>query len=79
MNRVVCAIEPSIHSAYQSSAYQSSEDIDVSSTAVYDKLAALEPGVSAELVRQGGEQLTPIAHESHMRLKASRKAGIPCG
>ena len=57
MNRVVCAIEPSIHSAYQSS-----EDIDVSSTAVYDKLAALEPGVSAELVRYSGEQLTPVAH-----------------
>jgi hypothetical protein len=56
MNRVVCAIEPSIHSAYQSS-----EDIDVSSTAVYDKLSALEPGISAELVRYSGKQLTPIA------------------
>lgn len=56
MNRVVCAIEPSMHSAYQSS-----EEIDVSSTAVYDKLSALEPGVSAELVRYSGKQLTPIA------------------
>jgi hypothetical protein len=55
MNRVVCAIEPSIHSAYQSS-----EDIGVSPTAVYDKLSALEPGISAELVRQGGKQLAPI-------------------
>jgi hypothetical protein len=56
MNRVVCAIEPSMHSAYQSS-----EEIDVSSTAVYDKLSALEPGVSAELVRYSGRQLAPIA------------------
>jgi len=56
MNRVVCAIEPSIHSAYQSS-----EDIDVSPTAVYDKLSALEPGISAELVRYSGKQLAPIA------------------
>ena len=55
VNRVVCAIEPSIHSAYQSS-----EDIDVSSTAVYDKLGALEPGISAELVRYSGKQLAPI-------------------
>ena len=55
MNRVVCAIEPSIHSAYQSS-----EDIGVSSTAVYDKLSALEPGISAELVRYSAKQLAPI-------------------
>ena len=55
MNRVVCAIEPSIHSAYQSS-----EDIDVSPTAVYDKLSALELGISAELVRYSGKQLAPI-------------------
>jgi hypothetical protein len=33
VNRVVCAIEPSMHSVDQSS-----EEIDVSSTAVYDKL-----------------------------------------
>ena len=55
MNRVVCAIEPSIHSAYQSS-----EDIGVSPTAVYDKLSALEPGISAELVRYSAKQLAPI-------------------
>lgn len=55
MNRVVCAIEPSIHSAYQAS-----EKIDVSSTAVYDKLGALEPDISAELVRYSAEQLAPI-------------------
>jgi hypothetical protein len=56
MNKVVCAIEPSMHSAYQSA-----EEIEVSSTAVYDKLNALEPGISAELVRYSGEQLAPIA------------------
>jgi hypothetical protein len=55
MNKVVCAIEPSMHSAYQSS-----EEIEVSSTAVYDKLSALEPGISAELVRYSGKQLAPI-------------------
>jgi hypothetical protein len=54
MNKVVCAIEPSVHSAYQS------EEIDVSPTAVYDKLSALEPVVSAELVRYSGAQLAPI-------------------
>lgn len=54
MNKVVCAIEPSVHSAYQS------EEIGVSPTAVYDKLSALEPGVSAELVRYSGAQLAPI-------------------
>jgi IS4 transposase len=54
MNKVVCAIEPSVHSAYQS------EEIDVSPTAVYDKLSALEPGVSAELVRYSGAQLAPV-------------------
>jgi uncharacterized protein YegL len=38
MNRVVCAVKTSVHSAYQS------EENDVSPT------KALEPGVSAELV-----------------------------
>ncbi len=47
-DKVVCAVESSVHSAYQS------EEIDVSPTAVSDKLSAPEPGESAELVRQGG-------------------------
>ena len=41
MNQVVCAIEPSMHSAYQSC-----ETIEVSATALYDKLSVLEPTVS---------------------------------
>jgi hypothetical protein len=55
MNQVVCAVEPSMHSAYQSC-----ETIDVSSTALYDKLNALEPAVSAALVRYSGDELAPI-------------------
>jgi len=42
------------------SAHQSLEEIEVSSTAVYDKLSTLEPGVSSELVRYSDKQLVPI-------------------
>ena len=56
MQRVVCAIEPSVHAAYQTS----EDEIEVSVTSVYNKLGAIEPGVSAELVRYSGEALGSI-------------------
>ena len=68
MNQVVCAIEPSMHSAYQSC-----ETIEVSSTALYDKLSALEPTVSAALVRYSGDALAPIVRA----LDAERPAREP--
>ena len=56
MQQVVCAIEPSVHAAYQTS----EDEIEVSVTSVYNKLNAVEPGVSAELVRYSGEALGSV-------------------
>ncbi|MEJ6481498.1 transposase [Nostoc punctiforme UO1] len=56
MNTVACGIRPSIHAAYQAKASQ----INVSVTSVYNKLNAMEPNVSAELVRNTGASMEAI-------------------
>jgi IS4 transposase len=47
MTKVVFTAQPSVHAAYRHT-----EGIPVSVTAIYDKLACLEPGVSAALVAE---------------------------
>jgi hypothetical protein len=56
MGAVVCNVRPAIHAAFQANA----ESIGVSLRAVYDKIAHIEPGVSAELVRHTARTLGPV-------------------
>lgn len=56
MSEVVLGVSPSVHAAYQ----DASEPLKVSVTAVYDKLAGLEPEVSAALVRDSAQHLAPV-------------------
>jgi IS4 transposase len=52
----VCKIRPSVHAAYQAR----SDAPGVSLAAVYDKLAGVEPEVSAALVRASSRRLEPV-------------------
>lgn len=54
MSLVVCGIQPSVNAAYRRQA----KALQVSRTAVYDKLNGIEPGVSAALVHQSSEHLS---------------------
>jgi hypothetical protein len=54
MSEVVLGVSPSVHAAYQ----DASEPLKGSVTAVYDKLAGVEPEVSAELVRDSARNLS---------------------
>jgi hypothetical protein len=56
MSAVVCNVRPAIHAAFQANA----ESFGVSLRAVYDKIARLEPGLSAELVRHTARTLGPV-------------------
>lgn len=56
LSEVVLGVSPSVHAAYQ----DAGEALEVSVTAVYDKLAGLEPAVSAALVRDSAQQLVPV-------------------
>jgi IS4 transposase len=56
MGAVVCNVRPAIHAAFQANA----ESFGVSLRAVYDKIARLEPGLSAELVRHTARTLGPV-------------------
>ncbi|WP_013321243.1 IS4 family transposase [Gloeothece verrucosa] len=56
MNAVSCGIRPSIHAAYQAKA----SNINVSVTSVYNKLNAMEPNISAELVRETASEMEAI-------------------
>ena len=64
MTAVVCRIQPSVHAAYQAAG----DRIGVSVKALYDKLAHLEPGLSAALVQHTAERLAPRIR----RLKGTR-------
>jgi hypothetical protein len=55
LSQAVCGVRKSVHAAFQAT-----EDIAVSITSVYNKLAGVEAGVSAALVRFCGNRLTPI-------------------
>jgi hypothetical protein len=59
MSLVVCGLQPSVNRAYQRKA----KDLQVSRTAVYDKLNRMEPEVSAALVRYSSEQLSSCIRE----------------
>ncbi|WP_013334790.1 transposase [Gloeothece verrucosa] len=56
MSSVACGIRPSIHAAYQAKV----SNISVSVTSVYNKLNAMEPSVSAELVRETACEMEAI-------------------
>jgi hypothetical protein len=53
---VVCRIRPSVHAAYQAD----QDQITVSLRALYDKLAKVEPAVSAALVTHTASRLRPL-------------------
>jgi hypothetical protein len=53
--QVVCGIRKSVHAAYQAA-----DDIAVSVTSVYNKLAGVEPQTSAEVVRFCAGRLRPV-------------------
>lgn len=56
MSAVVLKVQPSVHAAYQSQR----EDLNVSLTALYNKLNRVETNVSAELVRDSARQAAPV-------------------
>jgi len=53
MSLVVCGIQPSVNAAYRRQA----KELNISRTALYDKLNGIEPEVSAALVRESSRQL----------------------
>lgn len=59
MSLVVCRVQPSVNAAYQAK----KAEVGVSVKALYDKLACLEPGISAALVRHTAERLEPIIRQ----------------
>lgn len=56
MSLVVCGVRPAVHAAYQAC----KDELEVSVTAIYDKLSRVEPDVSAELVRHVVERVRPV-------------------
>ncbi len=74
MSLVVCGIYPSVNAAYRSKAQQ----LNVSRTAVYDKLNGVEPKVSAALVKETATAMASIiefiggaAPKSHRSLQSA--------
>ena len=61
MSSVSCGIRPSIHAAYQAR----TSEIGVSVTSVYNKLNAMEPNVSAQLVRETGAEMEATIRHLH--------------
>src|SRR5262249_16855695 len=55
MSEVVLGVHPTVHAAYQAN----KETIGVSTTALYNKLDRVEPGVAAALVRDSAELAEP--------------------
>ena len=56
MSEVVLGVHPTVHAAYQAN----KSAIGVSTTALYNKLDRLEPGVSAALVRDSAVLAEPV-------------------
>lgn len=56
MSGVVCGIHPSVNAAYRAKAKQ----LNVSRTAVYDKLNGVEPSVSAAIVRETAKSMARV-------------------
>lgn len=59
MALVVCRIQPSMNAAYRAM----KDDLQVSLTAMYDKLDGIEPDVSAALVQHTAARLAPVIKE----------------
>src|SRR5260370_35330810 len=69
MSLVVTGIRPAVHAAFQAL----KERIPVSVTSVYNKLDAIEPTISAELVRHTARKLHPLVPQ----LGGQRPALLP--
>jgi hypothetical protein len=69
MSEVVLGVHPTVHAAYKAN----QEAIGVSTTALYNKLDRVEPGVSAALVRDSAE----LAESVVKALGASHPRWIP--
>jgi DDE family transposase len=69
MSAVVLGIHPTVHAAYKANR----QTIGVSTTALYNKLNRVEPGVSAALVRDSAELAEPVVKA----LEASHPRWIP--
>jgi IS4 transposase len=69
MQSVVLCVEPSVFAAYRHRCHT----LKVTDQAVYNKLAAMELGLSAALVRDSAQQATPVIDE----LKARREPWLP--
>jgi len=59
MSLVVCAFYPSVNAAYRAKA----KELNVSRTAVYNKLNGIEPEVSAAVVRQSVKELINLSQQ----------------
>jgi IS4 transposase len=69
MSEVVLGVHPTVHAAYQSQP----DTIGVSTTALYNKLDRVEPGVSAALVRDSATLAEPVVKA----LRASHPRWVP--
>lgn len=69
MSEVVLGVHPTVHAAYQSH----KDTIVVSTTALYNKLDRVEPGVSAALVRDSAALAEPVVKA----LRASHPRWLP--
>lgn len=59
MSLVVCAFYPSVNAAYRAQA----KELNVSRTAVYNKLNGIEPAVSAKVLRQSVGELVRLSQQ----------------
>ena len=69
MSEVVLGVHPTVHAAYQAN----KDAIGVSTTALYNKLDRVEPGVSAALVRDSAALAEPVIKA----LRASHPRWLP--
>src|SRR5262245_18446157 len=69
MSEVVLGVHPTVHAAYQAN----KAAIGVSTTALYNKLDRVEPGVSAALVRDSAALVEPVVKA----LRASHPRWLP--
>jgi len=69
MQAVVLGVEPSVYAAYR----HRRKTLKVSDQAIYNKLAGMELGLSATLVRDSAQQAVPVIDE----LKARREPWLP--
>ncbi|MCW6051523.1 IS4 family transposase, partial [Lyngbya sp. CCAP 1446/10] len=56
MSLVICGIHPSVHAAYKANATK----LNVSRTAIYNKLLGMEVGVSAALLRETSAEMATL-------------------